>query len=152
MPSVLSMREETAEERRIREWFATQALESPKNLEEAARLVIGLVTGLIGVLFSVLTISADKLPGYLSLPGVRALGVAAVVLWLLSLLFGLLVVVPFQWQINPSKPASEKATFEQLLAHKSRWLTASVICFWVGVTALGIILALALLASPNPVT
>ena len=59
MPKVLSMREETSEEKKLREWFEAQALESPKNLEDAARLLIGLVTGLLGALFGVLTVSAE---------------------------------------------------------------------------------------------
>ncbi len=64
MPKVLPIREETSEEKKLREWFETQALESPKNLEEAARLLIGLVTGLLGALFGVLTVSAETLHTY----------------------------------------------------------------------------------------
>ena len=71
MPKVISIREENSEEKKLREWFETQSLDSPKNLEDAARLLIGLVTGLLGALFGVLTVSAETLPAYLSLPVVK---------------------------------------------------------------------------------
>ena len=72
MPRVLSIREETAE-KKVREWFGTQALESPERSEEAARLLIGLITGLLGALFAVLTVSAETLPAYLYLAAGQSL-------------------------------------------------------------------------------
>jgi hypothetical protein len=146
MPKILDIRVETLEETKTREWFATQALESPKNLEEAARLLIGLVTGLLGALFAVLTVSAEKLPVYLSLPFVRISGVAAVALWLLSLLTALVVVLPRKWQSAPGKPDTQGKTFQTLLKQKSAWLTIAVIMFGSAVIALGIVLISALVS------
>ena len=146
MPQVLSIREETREERLLDDWFSAQALESPKNIEEAARLLIGLVTGLLGALFGVLTVSAEKLPAYLSQPLIKGCGVAAVVLWLLALLSGLLVVLPRRWRANAGNPAEQKQVFGNILAYKSRWLTVAVICFGLGILALGIVLVFALLS------
>jgi hypothetical protein len=146
MPKVLSIREENTEEKKLREWFETQSLESPKNIEDAARLLIGLVTGLLGALFSVLTISAEKLPAYLSLPSIKWCGVIAVALWLLSLLAGLFVVSPRKWQSDAGKPDTQKTAFSQLLRYKSTWLRASVILFGLAIVALGIVLVTALLS------
>jgi hypothetical protein len=142
---VISIHEENREEKALREWFETQALESPKTIEEAARLLIGLVTGLLGALFGVLTVSAEKLPAYLSLPLVKTCGVAAVVLWLISLLAGLVVVLPRQWEVSVSEPEAQAQTFQQILSHKSIWLTASVCAFGLAILALGIVLVVALL-------
>ena len=144
MPKVLSIREETSEEKKLREWFETQALESPKNLEDAARLLIGLVTGLLGALFGVLTVSAETLPAYLSLPVVKWCGILAVVLWLLSLLFALVVVTPRRWQSDAGKPETQSEVFKAMLSHKSRWLKDAVMLFAGGVIALGIVLVIAL--------
>lgn len=144
MPKVLSIREETSEEKKLREWFETQALESPKNLEEAARLLIGLVTGLLGALFGVLTVSAETLPAYLSLSSVKWCGILAVVLWLASLLCALVVVTPRRWQSDAGKPETQNQVFNAMLTHKSRWLKASVILFGVAVVALGVVLVIAL--------
>lgn len=144
MPKVLSIREETSEEKKLREWFETQALESPKNLEEAARLLIGLVTGLLGALFGVLTVSAETLPAYLSFPAVKWCGILAVVLWLMSLLCALVVVTPRRWQSDAGKPETQSEVFKAMLSHKSRWLRASVILFGAAVVALGVVLVTAL--------
>ena len=143
---VLSIREESTEEKKLREWFENQALESPKTVEDAARLLIGLVTGLLGALFGVLTVSAETLPLYFSLPLVRWCGVAAVALWLLSLLAGLVVVLPRKWQSSADKPDTQSQVFQQILSHKSTWLTASVVAFGVGIFGLGVVLVVALLS------
>jgi len=144
MPKVLSIREETSEEKKLREWFETQALESPKNLEEAARLLIGLVTGLLGALFGVLTVSAETLPAYLSLSAVKWCGILAVVLWLLSLLCALVVVTPRRWQSDAGKPETQSEVVKKMLNYKSGWLRASVILFGLAVVALGVVLVTAL--------
>ena len=145
MPKVISTREETSEEKKLREWFETQALESPKNLEEAARLLIGLVTGLLGALFGVLTVSAETLPPYLSFSAVKWCGILAVVLWLLSLLCALVVVTPRKWLSDAGKPETQNQVFNAMLSHKSGWLKASVILFGGAVVALGVVLVIALL-------
>ena len=144
MPKVLSMREETSEEKKLREWFETQALESPKNLEEAARLLIGLVTGLLGALFGVLTVSAQTLPAYLSLPAVKWCGILAVALWLMSLLCALVVVTPRRWQSDAGKPETQSQVFKAMLSHKSRWLRDAVMLFAGGIVALGLVLVIAI--------
>jgi hypothetical protein len=110
-------------------------------------LLVGLITGLLGVLFGVLTVAAEKLPAYLNLPGVRGTGVAAVAFWLGSLLCGLVVVLPFRWQVQPGHPQTEHATFEAILGRKAGWLLAAVIGFALGVIALAIVLIVALLAA-----
>ena len=146
MPKVLSIRDETPEEQKIREWFDAQVSESPNNIEEAARLLIGLVTGLLGVLFGVLTISAETLPVYLSAPIVKITGVAAVILWLISLLAGLFVILPRRWEVGVSKPVLQTEIFSQLLRYKSRWMTISVFTFGLAIIALGIVLVFAVLS------
>ncbi|MDX9993589.1 MAG: hypothetical protein RBS68_16240 [Anaerolineales bacterium] len=144
MPKVLGIREENKEEKTLREWFEAQKLEAPKALEDAARLLVGLLTGLLGALFGVLTVASAPLPVYLSLPVVRWAGALAVVLWLLSLLAGLVVLVPQRWVFIPGKPASLQATFQQIRAHKAWWLTACVLAFGLGVLSLGAVLIVAI--------
>jgi hypothetical protein len=147
MPKTLSVREETAEERNIREWFSAQSLESPKNVEEAGRLLIGLVTGLLSLIFGVLTVSAEHLPSYLASPIVKTCSVAAVILWLLCLLTALFVVLPRRWQVNSNQPLSESETFARMVRYKSSWLTISAIAFGLAVVCMSIVLVIALLAS-----
>lgn len=144
---VVSIREETPAEAELRKWFAQQVTASPANLEEAARQIIGLVTALLGVLFGVVALTEDKLPAYLQLPVVRWLSVAAVALWLLALLAALGVVLPRRWTANPAQPASQAEAFDQILRLKSAALTAAAITFWLGVSALGGVLVVAILSA-----
>jgi hypothetical protein len=141
---VVGAHAETDEERALREWFSQQVLASPSNLEEAARLLIGLVTGLLGLLFTVLAVAANLLPAYLNLPLVRGLGAAVVVLLLLSLIAALLVVIPWRWTFNPAQPASEAATFARILGRKSTALTFAASFFGLGLIVLGMVLVIAL--------
>lgn len=146
MPKVVGIRVENDDEKRMREWFESQRFESMRNLEDAARLLIGLVTGLLGALFGVLTVSADTLPEYMSYPLVKGFGVLAVVLWLLSLLCGLVVVIPRKWQADAGRPDSQNEVFRHMLAFKSRWLRDSVLLFGGAVISLGAVLVTVLMS------
>ncbi|MBI4674486.1 MAG: hypothetical protein HY741_22810 [Chloroflexi bacterium] len=141
---VVGVRPETDKEQAEREWFDKQVLESPSNLEEAARLLIGLITGLIGVLFTVIAIADNPPPAYLQIPLVRVLGAVAVVLLLLSLIACLVVVIPTRWKANAAEPATERATFSTILQRKARALFVGAILFGAGVIALGVVLMIAL--------
>ncbi len=142
---VVNVRAETEEEKKLRDWLEQQRLGSVDNLEAGARQIIGLVTGLIGVLFAVLTIASDKPPAYLQRGDIRLLGTASIGLLLVALLAALVVVLPRPWRFMPSKPASESQAFEAILDRKKQWLQTGVITFCLGVVALGLILVLALL-------
>ena len=141
---VLSIRAERPEETKLREWFATQALETPRNLEDAARLITGLVTGLLGALLGVLTLAADPLPAYLDLQFVRWLAIIAVGFLLLSVLAALGTLIPRRWATDPKRPLIQRETFNQLIAEKSRSLYVAVILFALGLVALGGVILTAL--------
>lgn len=142
---VIGVRVESPDEAAQREWFAKNALESPAHLEEAARLLIGLITGLLGALFTVLAIADDPAPAYLRLIWLRVVGAGVVVALLVALLGALVVVLPRRWRTKPAQPATQLHTFEQILAHKARWLTVAVIAFGSGIFLLAVALVTALL-------
>jgi hypothetical protein len=144
-PKVVSVREETEAEKELGEWLAKQALASPDTLEAAARTVLGLITGLLGVLFAVLAVASDPLPGYLRLPAVRGLGVVTVAALLVALVGALGVVLPRRVRVASARLDEQAEAFQRLLARKSRWLTVTVIAFGLGLTALGASLIVALL-------
>lgn len=145
---VVGIRVETEEEKRQREWFEKQVLASPDHLDEAARLIIGLVTGLLGVLFGVLAIANDPLPAYLRDPNIRGLGGWSVALLLGGLLAALFVVLPWRWTFKPRVPASQAATFAAILRSKSIALTIAAILFGAGVVFLAALLIFALAKMP----
>jgi hypothetical protein len=142
----VGVREETAEEKTLRAWFAEQALASPETLDAAARLLIGLVTGLLTVLFGVLAVAQDPLPAYLGCWCITLLGVVCVVALLVALLAGLMVVFPHRMEVVPAKPGSQEKAFAALLGRKAGWLKVSLIAFGLGAVALGGALVVALLA------
>ena len=143
---IVAVREETPEEASLRGWFARQALASPETLEAAARLIVGLVTGLLTVLFAVLAVAGDPLPAYLRAWYVRWPGVVSVAALLVTLLAALAVVYPRRIEVRPSRPGSQEAAFAALLRFKARWLAVAVVAFGVGVAALGAALIGALVA------
>jgi hypothetical protein len=143
--TVTQIRPENPEEKLLDEWFQKQALASPDNLESAARLLIGLVTGLLGTLLGILSLSAAKLPEYLSVGAVRWLGLLGVGVLLASVWFALLTVLPLRNENHPGRPDLQRAAFEGLVRWKSRTLTAAVSLFAVGLTCLALVLILALL-------
>ena len=142
--TVVNTRPETAAEAAQREWFEKQVLASPDRLEEAARLIIGLVTGLVGLLYGVLAIESEKLPAYLQLPLVRGLGVVTVVLLVLALLEALIVVLPLRLVAASARPKTQAAAFADMLRRKSAALTLSVASFAIGLVTLGAVLIIAL--------
>jgi hypothetical protein len=142
---VLAIREESDEEKALRLWFLTQSLETPKTLDDAARLMIGLVSGLLGALFGALAIGGDQLPAFITSPLVRYSSLAAVALWLLSLIAGLAALIPLRSLTRPGRPLTQPAVFAQLVRGKSIWLTVQVIAFGLAAVALAVALAAALL-------
>jgi uncharacterized integral membrane protein len=142
---VVEVHEETPREKALDEWYEKQALASPDRLEAAARTITGLVTALLSVLFGVLAVTEDPLPSFFWIPVVRPLGVTAVAALLVALVCALAVVLPRRIAVSRARPDEQAQAFEDLLAHKSRWLTAATIAFGLGLTVLGAVVVIALL-------
>ena len=136
---------ETPKEQALREWFAKQALASPGTVEAAARTIIGLVTGLLSILFGVLAVAGDPLPSYLWTPWVRPLGVTVVVTLLIALICALVVVLPRKVAVSHHQPEEQAKARQALLARKSRWLKVAIVAFGAGLVALGAVVIVALL-------
>jgi len=139
-------RPETEWEKGLGDWFKKQSLLSLDALEAAARTILSLVTALLGLLLGVLAVTEDPLPAYFELPVVRWLGVGAVAALLAALAGTLGVLLPQQVQVAGARPDKQAQAFARLLAQKSRWLTAAVIGFGLGLVALGAVLIIALVA------
>ena len=135
---------ETKEEKALADWFAAQALGSLDTLEAAARTILGLVTGWMGLLLGVLSLGETPLPAYLWNTPVRALGAAAVGCLLAALGCALAVLLPRRLALSSHRPDRQARAFDKMLAHKSRWLKATVIAFGLASFLLGIILVVAL--------
>jgi hypothetical protein len=144
MAKVLSIREETQEEKQLRKWFDEQALASPDALDAAAKLVISLVTGLLTILFGVLAVAGDPLPAYLDSWGVRLPGIFCVLALLGAQMCALAVVWPRLMAVDAARPADQAQAFAGLLKRKAGWLKAAVLTFGLGVALLGLLLIVVL--------
>ncbi len=140
---VVDIRPPTPEEDRLAAWLAEQELRSPERLEAAARQVVGLVTGLVGLLLGVVVVTEPPLPAYLSQPLVRGLAVAGIVFLLLALLAGMGVLWPRRGAMAAHDPAAQREAFQALLRHKARWLGVALAYFSLGVVVLAAVLVLA---------
>jgi uncharacterized membrane protein YhdT len=144
--TVISTRAESAEEEALRKWFDQQRLNSPTNLEDAAKLIIGLISGLLTVMFGVLAIAQKDLPGYLAFPAVHWLGALVVALLFISLASALVVVLPFRTSTKSDQPQDQRQAFEGLLERKAIAITVTAVAFGLGIAALAAALVVALLS------
>lgn len=144
MPKVLSVREETPEEKRLREWFDEQALASPGTLDAAAKVVVSLVTGLLTILFGVLAVAEDPLPAYMGSWAIRLLGMWCVLALLGALLCALAALWPRRLEVDAARPEAQAKVFADLLDRKAGWLKAAEIAFGLGVILLGLALIVVL--------
>jgi len=145
---VEQVRRPSPEEERLADWFAEQGVRSPDHLEAAARQVIGLVTGLLGLLLGVVAVAKQPLPPYLAWPPVRGLAVVGVLLLLGSLVAGLAVLWPQRLEVSSHDLADQRRAFGALLHRKARALGASLLLFCLGLVALAVVLVLAILYVP----
>jgi hypothetical protein len=139
------IRPPSPEEERLADWFAEQRLRSPDHLEAAARQMIGLVTGLLGLLLGVVAVAEKPLPSYVTWPLVRWLTVAGIALLLLALIAGLVVLWPRRMAVSSHSIADQRQAFQAILRHKALALSASLILFCLGLSALVAVLVLAVL-------
>jgi hypothetical protein len=149
MPEIklLEARPETLAETAQRQWFEKQALAAPDNLEAAARLLIGLATTLLGLLFGVLAVAETPIPSYVRLPVVRGLGIGIVLLLVAGLFAALDVILPWRSAASSTSPPSQQAAFERLLRRKSLALSIAVLAFGAAIFFIGVILVIALAAA-----
>ncbi len=134
----------TADEEALHAWFAEQEKDPTKNLDEAARQIIGLVTGLYTVVFGILAFAADPVPAYLAHTSVRVLGVLAVVGYLTALLGALVVVVPSAYHYASASQTQRKQAFDALMQRKSWALRVALGAFGVASVAFALLFTVVL--------
>ena len=137
---------ETPEEKRLRLWWEQQELESVNNVEKAAREVIALVTGLLGLLMGMLAVAEDPLPNYLNSDVVKGLSIATIVAFLVALSGSLLVIYPRQWKVHRYQSIHRETIFRELLEYKQRFWLVGAGAFGVGICLLGATLIAILLS------
>jgi hypothetical protein len=131
---------ETDADRKLREWFDEQERRNLDRLEEGAKTLIQLVTGLYGVLFAVLALKDD--PAYLQQATVLWLGTGSLFAFFIALLAALGVVYPWRSTYQEDNLSAMRRAQNAMLLRKVWGLRLSLWAFVAGTGLLaGVILA-----------
>ncbi|HEU4325035.1 MAG TPA: hypothetical protein VFS21_17980 [Roseiflexaceae bacterium] len=125
----------TAEEEAQHQWFEEQQRDPTRNIEDAARQIIQVVSAFFAVIFAVLALAGNPRPDYLSDPLVRGAGAVIVVCELLALLFALVVVVPSAYRYAPASQTQRQTVYAEMLRRKVWALRLALGLFAVGSVA-----------------
>jgi hypothetical protein len=127
---------ESDDDRALRIWFSEQRAKNLDRLEEGAKAIAQLVTGLYGVLFAILAFSSDPAPAYLRDGTVRFLGVGAVGAFFLALLATLAVIFPRANAYKQDELTSMRRARKQMEQIKSWGLILGLVFFLIGMAYL----------------
>lgn len=128
---------EREESRELREWFAEQQGKNLDRLEEGAKTLTQLITGLYGVLFAFLAFSSDPIPAYLRDSAVRWLGSVALVGLFLALLAALNAQYPWASSYQEHNISSMRRARDRMRRTKVWSLRLALLLFLVGMGCLG---------------
>jgi hypothetical protein len=133
---------EQEEDRALREWFDAQSTRNLDRLEEGARTITQLVTGLYGVLFAVLALS--DAPGYLQNQAVQRWGTVSLVALFLALFAALVTVFPWPYSYQRDNLTQMQRVFRWMHRVKSWSLWAALVLFLIGTACLGGVIGIVL--------
>lgn len=126
---------ENEADRALRLWFDEQATRNLDRLEEGAKTIMQLVTGLYGVLFAVLALSDQ--PAYLQQPGVPFWGTASLATLFLALVAALVTVFPWPYTYQHDNLTQMQHAFRRMHRIKNWSLSIALVLFLVGTACLG---------------
>lgn len=129
---------ESPEDRALREWFAKQEKRNLERLEDGAKTIVQLVTGLYGLLFAVLAISDH--PAYLGRPVVQWLGTLGMLAFFVALLSALVTLFPWRATFQEDNLSEMQRVNQQVLKRKLWGLGTALGAFLVGVCLLAVMI------------
>lgn len=129
---------ERPEDRALREWFAREEERNLERLEDGAKTIVQLVTGLYGLLFAVLAISHQ--PAYLRRPAVQWLGTLGMLAFFVALLAALVTLFPWRSTFQEDNLSEMGRVSQQVLNRKQWGLGTALGAFLVGVCLLAVII------------
>ncbi|MBK9713778.1 MAG: hypothetical protein IPO81_21135 [Kouleothrix sp.] len=132
---------ETEDDRALRAWFAEQQGKNLDRLEEGAKTLAQLITGLYGVLFAILAFSANPTPAYLRDTTVRWLGSAALGALFVALLGTLAALYPRASRYQEHNLSAMRRAREGMRRVKVWSLRLALALFLVGMGCLGALIA-----------
>lgn len=122
----------TADEEALQTWFAEQENDPSKHLDEGAKQLISLVSAMYTVIFGILALAGDPVPGYLVQQNIRVLGTLVVISYLLALLASLVVVLPSTHRYASASQTQKQHVFDAIMQRKRWGLWIAMIAFGAG--------------------
>ncbi|MCE7984245.1 MAG: hypothetical protein DYG89_23975 [Caldilinea sp. CFX5] len=115
------------------------------TLDEGAKQVIQLATGLLGLLLGALALGADTFAQALQAPLVKGCAILAVIALLVALLVAGWALLPQPYTYRRASLSDKARDYEAILAHKANGMYAAFVAFGVGVISFALLLILLLL-------
>lgn len=125
---------ESPEDRTLRKWFTNQERRNFASLEEGAKTIVQLVTGLYGLLFAVLAISNQ--PAYLGRFAVKWFGTLGMLAFFVALLSALVTLFPWPAQFQEDNLSEMERINQQILNRKLWGLGTALGAFLIGICLL----------------
>jgi hypothetical protein len=129
---------ERSDDRALRKWFSEQEKRNFDRLEDGAKTIVQLVTGLYGVLFAILAISNQ--PAYLRRPSVQWLGTSAMLAFFVALLSALVTLFPWRATFQENNLTEMGKVHQRVLRRKFCGLGTALVAFLVGVCLLALMI------------
>lgn len=109
-------------------------------IDEAAKRLIELTTGLLGVLFAITTFGDKFPPPYLedNTPA-KVLAVVTLAFYIVAMLMGMLALQPRKYPRYPHNLDKMREVFNTIRATKARWLRWAGGAFWLGSLSLAVL-------------
>jgi hypothetical protein len=141
-PPILEGKPLSEEHKRLIALFDQMKKNQLTFLDEAGKRIIELSTGLLGVLFAVTAFGNNFPPPYLQAnPLSRWLVVGVLLVFVLSLLFGVLTVQPRDYPYNDRNLTSMRDRLTDIVDYKSRLMKIATWLFFAGSTLLAALIA-----------
>jgi hypothetical protein len=111
-------------------------------LDQAAKRIIELSSAMLAILFAVMAFGKDFPPSYLKAdPVARGLALAALLIFVLALLAGVIAVQPQRYAPYRYDLADLRRAWEGMIDFKLRWFRVSSFLFFAGALALAALAA-----------
>ncbi len=123
----LTSRPLTDEERYFFEYAYKEPVESITRIEEVAKFLIGATATTSGLFLAAFKISQGQTP----VSGLAWL--VPFVCWAISILVQIVVLMPHEYRVGRSEPASWQRAFRQARTRKYRWLLIGTVFFIAGI-------------------
>jgi hypothetical protein len=147
-PPIKEGRPPTADQKQLVALFDEMEKKQVEFLDQAGKRIIELCTGVLGLLFAVTAFGKDFPPPYLAGNGLaKGAAVAALGLYIGAMLVALNGVQPRTYDRYDYNLTEMRKELDKIIQHKSGWVKAAGVLFWLGSLALAVLVGAVILSA-----